>query len=76
MQAEITTQINNKSVGSGRWPMKSIQAYCAKKGIILASAAYVTYHINYGFDYEHLDLKTGLIAHCMNSDPMASMLGL
>jgi hypothetical protein len=72
----VTTQINQKNVGSGRWSLKSIKSYCAKKDIQLTSAAYVTFDINYGFDYEYLNLNTGVIAHCMNSDPMASMLGL
>jgi hypothetical protein len=74
--SSITTQINHKNVGAGRWSLKSIQAYCAKKGIELTSAAYVTYSLNHGFDYEYLNLNTGVIAHCWNSDPAASMLAI
>lgn len=76
MQSSITTQINNKSVGSGRWSIESIKGYCAKKGIVLTNAAYVTYHISHGFDYEHLNLNTGAIINCTNYDAMTRMLGL
>lgn len=71
-----TTQINYKSVGSGKWKFSSIQNYCAKKGIELRQAAYVEFSINYGFDYEHLDITNGNIKETTNSDPLMRMLGV
>lgn len=70
------TIINGKTVGNGKWKFASIQNYCAKKGIQLTSASYQSYEMNYGFDYEHLDVVTGKVKATHNSDPMRSMLGM
>lgn len=70
------TYINNVCVGSGHWLLKSIKSYCTKKGIELKSAQYMTYDINYGFDYHNIDLSTGFTSFLYNSDPLRSMLGL
>lgn len=69
------TIINGKTVGNGKWKFSSIQNYCSKKGIELRSASYQDYDINYGFDYEHLDVTTGEVKATHNSDPYRSMLG-
>lgn len=72
---KTTTIINGKSVGNGKWKFSSIQNYCAKRGVELQSASYQEYDINYGFDYEHLDVTTGKVKATHNSDPYRSMLG-
>lgn len=69
------TIINGKSVGNGKWKFSSIKNYCAKKGINLERASYRSYDINYGFDYEHLDVTTGKVKATNSSDPYRSMLG-
>lgn len=73
--AKTTTIINGKSVGNGKWKFSSIQNYCAKRGVELQSASYQEYDINYGFDYEHLDVTTGKVKATHNSDTYRSMLG-
>lgn len=73
---KTTTQINYKTVGSGKWSFKSIQRYCLKKGIPLKQAAWVEFSINYGFDYQHLNTLTGDVMSESNSDPLRRMLGL
>jgi len=69
------TIINGKAVGNGYWKFQSIKNYCQKKGIVLQSASYQDYDINYGFDYEHLDVNTGKTKSTSNSDPYRKMLG-
>lgn len=71
-----TTQINFKTVGSGHWKIESIKRYCEKKGVELKQAAWVSFSINYGFDYDHLDITTGKVMSSENSDPLMRMLGI
>lgn len=70
------TEINGKIVGSHHWPLKSIKSYCQKKGVELRSARYISYDINYGFDYKNVNLHTGKSDFSYNSDPIGSMLGI
>lgn len=69
------TFVNGKSVGNGKWKFSSIKSYCSKKGIEIRAISYREYNINYGFDYEHLDIVTGKVKSTHNSDTMLSMLG-
>lgn len=70
------TIINGYTVGNGKWKFESILKYCKRKGIELESASYQEYDINYGFNYKHLDVKTGKVKSESNSDPIKEMLGL
>lgn len=67
------TEINGTSVGSHHWPLHSIRKYCQKKGIILKDIRYVAYDINYGFDYDCIDINTGKVILSYNNDPIKAM---
>ena len=75
MQTKYSTQINGKSVGSGHWKICSAKKFCQKKSVNLESLIYVTYDINYGYDYENVNIENGRATFLYNSDPIRKMLG-
>lgn len=70
------TLINGEIVGEKKLSEKAIKKYCEKRNITIKSISYQYYDINYGFEYEHLNLETFQIKSESNSDPLKEMLGI
>lgn len=73
MKAKYTTKINGNNVGSGHWKVDSAKKFCLKKSVNLESLIYVTYDINYGYDYENVNIENGQKTFLYNSDMISSM---
>lgn len=69
------TLINGTTVGDNKWSKKAVENYCSKRNIELKSISYQYYDINYGFEYEHLDVETFKVKSESQSDPLKEMLG-